>query len=221
MEQISGVQKDALLSMKSIQVTNPGAIATSNRRKKLKVTYASEDWLRACDEVLNRGHIKIKGIIRGEGLQVGEAGMLVGESVALLLAKVPCEWHLNKAGQVVQVGTLFHHSYLESYKDGTYINLKSVGGKILCGGCHYAIHNDLDLCKCGKYMRRGAEVCRACFDKAHPEIRAENNRRIAESKALQKRLRDEEKARVKQWKLDNPKSATRNPKPGQLIPRTA
>jgi hypothetical protein len=215
MEQISGVQKDALLSMKSIQVTNPGAIATSNRRKKLKVTYASEDWLRACDEVLNRGHIKIKGIIRGEGLQVGEAGMLVGESVALLLAKVPCEWCGDK------VHTLFHHAYLESYKDGSYLNLKSVGGKILCGLDHYAIHNNLERCKCGKFMRRGADMCRTCFDKAHPEIRAENNRRIAESKALQKRLRDEEKARVKQWKLDNPKSATRNPKPGQLIPRTA
>jgi hypothetical protein len=185
-------------------VTNPGAIATSNRRKNLKKTYTSKAWEEACDEVLCRGHIQIKGIIRGEGLQVGEAGTLVWESLALLNAKVPCEWHLRKAGQIVKVGTLFHHSYLDSYKDGTYLELKNVGGKILCGGCHYAIHHDLDLCRCGKYMRRGADMCKSCFDKKYPEIKAERDRKKAESKALKKKLVDGQKQKVKDWKLANP-----------------
>jgi hypothetical protein len=177
--------------------TCPQEIATSNRRKNLNKVYASKEWEAACDKVLHRGHIQIKGIIRGEGLQVGEAGALWQESIELLQAKMPCEWHLRKTGQEVRVGTLVHHAYIESYKDGTYLNLDLIDKDILCGSCHYAIHHDLDLCKCGKYMRRGAKQCKACFNLLHPEIQADKDRKKAESKALQKKLREDEKARVK------------------------
>jgi hypothetical protein len=182
-----------------ISVTCPQATATSNRRKNLQGVYSSSEWEKACDAFLVRGHIKIKGIIRGEGLQVGEAANLVLVSSALLEAKKPCEWCGTK------VNTLVHHGYLESYKDGSYLDLNMVGCVVLCGRCHYAIHNDLELCKCGKYTRRGNGMCRACFDKAHPDIRKAKDKKIADGKALQKRLRDEEKERVKQYKLDHPK----------------
>lgn len=200
-----------------ISVTNPGEIAKNNRRKNLKSVYSSKEWEKACDEVLNRGHIIIGKIIRGEGLQVGEAGMLVWESLALLEAKVPCEWHLEKANMVVKVGTLFHHSYLESYKDGSYLSLKSIGGKVLCSSCHYAIHNELDLCKCGKYMRRGADMCRACFDKAHPEIVESRKQKERAAKALKERIKADKRAERERYKIDHPKSKApcRNPSRGQ------
>jgi len=201
-------------------ITCQPEIATKNRRKKLNVVYASKEWERACDEVLHRGHIKIKGIIRGEGLQVGEAGMLVGESAALLEAKVPCEWHKRITGVLVRVGTLVHHTYIESYKDGTYIDLKNIDTDILCGSCHYAIHHELDLCSCGKYMRRGAKQCKACFDKAHPEIVLEKQRkadaRKAAEKAIKDRIKADRKAERERYKIDHPvKRSTRNRQPVQ------
>jgi len=197
--------------------TCPQEIATSNRRKNLNKVYASKEWERACDEVLKRRHFVIHGIIRGEGLQIGEAGMLVWETHIALLEKVPCEWHLRITGEEVRVGTLVHHAYLESYKDGTYLDLKTIDKDILCGSCHYAIHHELDLCKCGKYMRRGAKQCKSCFDKLHPEIQEAKNKKIAADKALKKRLRDEEKERVRKWKRENPIQR----KSGQALPLTS
>lgn len=212
-----------------MQTTNPGEIATSNRRKKLQKVYASSEWERACDEVLHRGHIKIKGIIRGEGLQVGEAGMLVHESWELLQAKLPCEWHKRICGVEVKVGTLVHHAYIESYKNGTYVDLKTIDKDILCGKCHYAIHASpgLDLCRCGRYMLRGATMCKECFDKAHPEIKAEKDKRIADKKAADKawkqRIKDDKKAERVRYLIDHPKpkrvkSTSRNLKPVPLEP---
>lgn len=194
--------------------TCPQEIATSNRRKNLQKVYASKEWERACDEVLKRRHFKIGGIIRGEGLQVGEAGMLLFETAIALLEKVPCEWHFRITGQEVRVGTLVHHAYLESYKEGTYTDLKTIDIDILCGSCHYAIHHELDLCKCGKYMRRGAKMCRACFDKAHPEIKEGRELKKQAGKALKKKLRDEEKARVKAIKQ---KARSRDPVQSPLL----
>lgn len=201
-------------------ITNPQEIATSNRRKKLNKIYSSAEWERACDEVLHRGHIKIKGIIRGEGLQVGEAGNLLCESQSLLEAKIPCEWHFKTTGSLVRVGTLVHHTYLESYKDGTYIDLKTIDKDILCASCHYAIHNNLDLCKCGKYMRRGAHQCKACFEKEHPEIKEERNKRATEEKARKARIKADKKAERVRYLIDHPKqkrvkSTSRNPR---LVP---
>jgi hypothetical protein len=205
---------------KMMGTTCPQEIATANRRKNLQKVYDSKEWERACDEVLHRGHIRVKGVIRGEGLQVGEAGMLVFESLSLLEAKLPCEWHLRITGQEVKVGTLVHHAYLESYKDGTYLDLKTIDKDILCGSCHYAMHNGLDLCKCGKYMRRGATMCKGCFDKAHPEIQAakdeKKNKKKSEDRALKERIKADKKAERERYKIDHPKARkSRSPNPAQ------
>jgi hypothetical protein len=202
-------------------VTNPGQIATDNRRKELNKVYASKEWERACDEVLHRGHILVRGIIRGEGLQVGEAGMLAQESWELLSAKIPCEWHLRITGEEVRVGTLVHHTYLESYKDGTYLDLKTIDKDILCGRCHYAIHHDLDLCKCGRYMRRGAHQCKTCFDKAHPEMveakRERDAKRKKDERDRKARIKADKRAERERYRIDHPlkkkpkvKSASKN-----------
>ena len=200
-----------------LQTSNPGQIATDNRRKILNKIYASKEWERACDEVLLRRHYKIQGIVRGEGLQVGEAGYLLYETALALEEKLPCEWHIRITGEEVKVGTLVHHAYLESYKDGTYLDLKTIDKDILCGRCHYAIHHDLDLCKCGKYMRRGAHLCKACFDRSHPEMveakRERDAKRKKDERDRKARIKADKKAERERYKIDHPKSQKSSAKP--------
>lgn len=111
-----------------------------------------------------------------------------------------CEW----CGSTERLTA--HHPYRESYKDGTYTDLHLSACVVLCNRCHYAVHHNLLLCGiCSKrYHRVGADMCRDCFNERHPEIVKEKERRLEEAKALKKRLRDEEKARVKKWKAEHP-----------------
>jgi hypothetical protein len=187
-------------------VTCPEALRVSTRRKNLKKTYQSKEWELKSDEFLGRRKIIFKGIIRGEGLQVGEPGYLLGECEYWYERKKPCVLHLRVC-KVVKDGTLVHHPYAESYKDGSYSNFYFSACMVLCGSCHFAVHHNLQLCPvCGnKYHRLGSDMCRDCFNKLHPEIEAEKARYKYDMKALKKKLMDDEKARVKQWKLDHPK----------------
>lgn len=111
-----------------------------------------------------------------------------------------CEW----CGSTEKLTA--HHPYRESYKNGDYIDLHLSACVVLCFRCHYAVHHNLLLCGvCGKkYHRVGADMCRDCFNKLHPEIVEAKKKKEEEFKSLKKRLRDEEKERVKQWKKEHP-----------------
>ena len=111
-----------------------------------------------------------------------------------------CEWCDGKDR------LLAHHPYLESYSDGTYTDLYLSGCMVLCIRCHYALHKGLTLCSRCKshYHIIGATVCKTCFNELHPEIVAAKEKKKADAKALQKMLRDDEKAKAKKWKKDHP-----------------
>lgn len=188
-----------------ISVTNPEATATLNRRKNLSKIYAGKKWREDSKRFLGIREIKIRGIIRGEGLQVGEAGMLLYEFEYWYERKKPCQECL-KAGIINKEHTLAHHPYAASYKDGSYADLYLSSCMVLCFRCHYGVHHGLLLCKrCGKkYHRVGADMCRDCFNEMNPEIVEARKKRIEDTKALKKKLRDEEKERVKKWKKEHP-----------------
>jgi len=123
------------------------------------------------------------------------------KNVKEFIAGKKCEW----CGTTEKL--LAHHPYLESYKDGNYGNLYFSGCIVLCTRCHFSLHKGLVLCKrCGlHYHSIGAESCRGCFNIAHPEIVEAKKKKVEETKALKKKLRDEEKERVKKWKKEHPK----------------
>lgn len=105
-----------------------------------------------------------------------------------------CEWCGTKEK------LLAHHPYLQSYSDGTYVDLYLSGCMVLCNRCHFALHKGLILCKrCGKkYHLVGADCCRDCFIAENPEItEKKNNRKILLS--LKKKLYSEAKAVEKSW----------------------
>lgn len=98
-----------------------------------------------------------------------------------------------------------HHPYMESYKNGTYADLYLSACVVLCNRCHFAVHHSLLLCRvCGKkYHRLGADMCRDCFNREHPEIVEAKKKKEEEYKALQKKFRDEERDRAKKWKAEH------------------
>jgi len=98
-----------------------------------------------------------------------------------------------------------HHPYIESYK-GCYTDLELSGCFVLCNRCHFSLHKGLILCPvCKKhYHRVGAEMCKECFLKKHPEIVA---RRIAfynELAASRKAIKDARNAKNRAAKRKHP-----------------
>jgi hypothetical protein len=179
-------------------LSNPQEIQTSNRRKKLTKVYKSKEWRSRADEFLGIRRIILKGIIRGEGLQVGEPGYLLGECEYWYERKKPCILHL-RVGKVVKDSTLPHHPYAESYKDGTYSDLYFSACMVLCGSCHYAVHHNLQLCPiCGeKYHRLGSDMCRLCFDRSHPELVAEREKRKYQFEQKKRELKKAQNAAIR------------------------
>ena len=150
---------------------------TTTRRAKLQIIYDSEEWAR------NRAAFlgvtlppMVKGITEEEGLQVGEVGNLAFLGAYWYDRKRPCEAHLKPSikhpeGIVIKDGVLPHHPDPDSYKNGEYPDLDSCGCKVDCPPCHYADHNNLELCPvCGeRYMVCGSDMCRTCYNEMHPE----------------------------------------------------
>lgn len=177
-------------------VTCPQERRKINRRAKLKTTYDSKEWELAKNEFTGHRDFTIRGIIRGAGPCVGEAGWFLQEVMWWFERKKPCEMHL-KAGFVERVSTLPHHPYLESYKDGTYANLYLSGCMVVCNRCHYAIHHGMVLCKrCGtRYHGVGADMCKSCWLELHPEIVEARLLQKEKTKKILKQMREDSKPR--------------------------
>jgi hypothetical protein len=187
-------------------VTSPGKRRTSNRREALQKVYASKEWGEASDEFLGNRRFTIKGIIRGEGLQVGEPGYLLGETQYWYENKKPCKWHLETDRPVeVKVGTLAHHPYYESYKDGNYLDLYLSGCMVLCNSCHYSLHHGLVLCKrCGvHYHRVGADCCKSCWLELHPEVTLAKWKRDILMKLKKRLASDAQVVLRREWKKNS------------------
>ena len=183
-------------------VSCPQTRATANRREKLGKTYESKEWQDSKNEFVGHHEFTIRGIVRSTLPDVGEAGWFIQEVCYWYERKKPCSWCGSK------ISTLPHHPYSESYKNGTYTNLQMSGCVVVCNRCHYAIHHGLLLCKrCHtRYHGVGADFCKSCWLELHPEIVKARADAQEKQRLLKKRLRDEEKARVKKWKLEHIKS---------------
>jgi hypothetical protein len=86
--------------------------------------------------------------------------------------------------------------------------------EVCCSDCNGKFEEGLRPCpKCSnggliRYIPWQQSMCRVCYDKEHPEeaakrIRASEEKKAA-AKALQKKLRDDEKERVRKWKQEHP-----------------
>jgi hypothetical protein len=165
----------------------PEERCTITRRAKLHTIYSSEEWARNRAAFLGITLPPIvKGITEGEGLQVGEAGNLAFLGTYWYDRKRPCEDHLKPSvkhpeGIVIKDGVLPHHPDPDSYKNGEYPDLDSCGCKVNCPACHYAHHHNLELCPvCGeRYMERGSDMCRTCYNEKHPEEKEKHDTNVA------------------------------------------
>lgn len=104
-----------------------------------------------------------------------------------------------------------HHPYMNSLKDGTYMDFYLSGCIVLCTRCHFALHHGKKLCpKCKKhYCSFDAEMCYPCYTKEHPEIieaREKTKRHFKElKKKRQKELREKFKASLNKASKNNKK----------------
>jgi len=78
--------------------------------------------------------------------------------------------------------------------------------EVCCTTCNFMFEKGMKPCPvCGRqYIKWNETECLPCFYKSHPELKEASERRKEEFKALKKKLRDEEKERVKKWKRDHP-----------------
>jgi len=92
-----------------------------------------------------------------------------------------------------------HHPYMNSLKDGTYMDFYLSGCIVLCTRCHFALHHGKKLCpKCKEhYCSFDAEMCYPCYTKEHPEIELVKQKKKEEMKALRKKLNKELRLKYK------------------------
>ena len=95
-----------------------------------------------------------------------------------------------------------HHPYINSLKDGTYLDLYLSGCIVLCTSCHYALHHGRKLCPICKerYAPFDADMCYTCYQSAHPEIKENIERRKRERQDIQRKLRREAREKYKKTK---------------------
>jgi len=107
-----------------------------------------------------------------------------------------CRFHAEHGLKIP--ATTPHHPHMESTQAG-YPDLSRCIP--LCARCHTALHHGLNLCpECHlHYKRWDQEICRRCFDKAHPEVVAAREAAKQRWKRIQKEkrkaARDKAKAR--------------------------
>ena len=162
-------------------VTCPQATRTLNHRKRLKKWWNSKEW---------KAHVK--EATAGKSCEVCgcKAGQVKGERKPAVLT--------------------INHLFRNLYNDLDEYMRCSVGRtEITCTTCNWMFESGKDVCQVclsdtvAKYKHFREPMCRACFHKAHPEIKELQKKKELEKKALLKKLRDEQKAKVKEWKERN------------------
>lgn len=164
-------------------VTNPGAIRTENHRKRLKKWWQSKEW---------KEYVKV----HTEGKHCKECGCRTGQV----------------KGERKPAVLTINHLYRDLYNDfEEYLKFAEDKTEVTCTTCNWMFEKGMDVCPVcfsetvAKYKKWNQPMCSACYNKFHPEIRVERERKRAVKKALLKKLRDEEKAKAKKWKNEHPK----------------
>jgi len=103
-----------------------------------------------------------------------------------------------------------HHPHRNSYGDDSYMDFYLSGCVLLCRQCHQATHVGKVLCKGehadGKnhYKYHDADMCGVCFLALHPEIKINAELKKQALKDAQKRYRQEQAKKAKEWKKQHP-----------------
>ena len=126
------------------------------------------------------------------------------------LHKGKCDW----CGSTVTLTV--HHPMRDAYGEEAYMDFYLSGCVLLCSKCHKATHVGKVLCDNvhedgeNHYKWHDALECGVCYNKAHPEIKTARLKKKADAKALKKKLMDDQKARVKEYKLSHKKAVKNN-----------
>ena len=111
----------------------------------------------------------------------------------------PCQWCGSLEYRTA------HHPYRSSYGESVYLDLYLSQCMVLCRRCHTALHKGLNLCPVCKnrYKPVEAEYCFLCYCAAYPEVKEKHEQAKAEKKRIQKELRQQQAAKVKEWKKNH------------------
>ena len=124
-----------------------------------------------------------------------------------------CEVCWCKAGQVKgerkPAVLTINHLFRNIYNDlDEYMKCSHGRTEITCTTCNWMFESGKDVCQVclsdtvAKYKHFREPMCRACFHKAHPEIKELQKVKADAKKQLLKKLNDEQKAKYEQLKKD-------------------
>jgi hypothetical protein len=158
-------------------VTCPQAERTKNHRKRLKRWWASPQW---------KEYVRVNTA----GKCCEECGAKTGDVIN------------NRKPAVLTV----NHKYRSLYNSfEEYLKFESDRTEVTCTTCNWMFEKGMNCCpRCRKYKKWYQPICPTCFKADHPEIQAKIDEQKAAAKALQKKLRAEQKAKIKKWKDEHP-----------------
>lgn len=174
-------------------VTCPQKTKTENRRSEQAKWRASKEWKQLVDEHAHAPGAICVHCLKYHGQPAKKEG---GRPIYLTIN------HLSRA---LYTSKELYCTWNESLMEicCTTCNWMYEKGKEPCPLCHNQYISVIEP----------DHMCQSCYDKLHPEEaerkRADRERKRAESKALLKRLRDDEKARMRSFKT----SKSPSPKP--------
>ena len=163
----------------SKQFASPENIRTLNHRKRLKKWWNSKEW---------KEYVRI----HTEGKCCEECGVKAGEV------------RNGRRPAILTVNHLYRDLY-NSLED--YLKFSSDKTQVTCTTCNWLFEKGMNWCpQCRKrYKKWYQPVCSSCFNETHPEIKEAREREVAELKSLKKKLANDQKQRVKEWKITHPK----------------
>ena len=160
----------------------PQANSTQTHRKRLHKWWASKEW---------KEYVRVNT----EGKRCQECGCSKGQIKG------------DRKPAILTVNHLYRELY-NSFEE--YLKFTEGKTEVTCTTCNWMFEKGMNICPVclsntvAKYKHWREPMCRSCFKRAHPEIEAAKQKRDNEMKALKKKLREDEKARVRQWKIDHP-----------------
>lgn len=164
-------------------VTCPAAISTQNHRKRLKRWWASKEW---------KEYVRV----HTEGKTCKVCGCAKGQVKG------------NRKPATLTINHLYRDQY-NSFEE--YLKWEGDKQEVTCTSCNWMYEDGYDICPVclsdtvAKYKKFYQPMCISCYHKANPHIKAERKAKADAAKALQKKLRDAEKEKAKEWKRKNPK----------------
>ena len=197
-ERESGVVKETFsdyISRKKIlpnnsihHVTSPGAIRTANHRERLKKWWKSKQW---------KEYVRV----HTTNQTCKECGCASGQVKG------------DRKPATLTINHLYRELY-NTFED--YLKFAADKTDVTCTTCNWMFEKGMNVCpvckdeKTAKYKHWNQPMCNTCFKKAHPEIQEAIDKKKADAKALKKKLMDDQKARVKEYKLSHKKAVKNN-----------